>query len=48
MTPADTGYHLTLQIVEGDIYTIFTYSVDEIPKDIQRSITDRLAAEEFR
>jgi hypothetical protein len=41
MMAMDARYHLLHGTVDGEIYTIFAYSVDKIAKDIRHSITDR-------
>ncbi len=47
MKPADARYHLPHRTVDGEIYTIFAYNVEEIAKDIRHSITDRLVVKKF-
>jgi hypothetical protein len=47
MMLVEAGYHMPLRTVDGEIYTIFPYGVDQIATDIMHSITDKTVVEKI-
>jgi hypothetical protein len=40
----DTDYHIPLRTKDGDMHTLFAYSVDEIVTDVNCSLDKKAAA----
>lgn len=46
-TLVDTGYHVPLVLVDGGVYTVFAYGVDEIATDLRHTLKDSSVLADF-